>query len=911
MPFGLCNSPATFERLMEKVLARLTWRKCLLFIDDIIVYSKSFDEQIQNLEEVFQRLQEAKLKLNPHKCVLLQKQVSFLGHVISENGVSTDPKKIQDVIEWPTPRTVKDVRSFLGLCSYYRKFVLNFSTIAKPLTKLTEKNQNFRWTNECEIAFQKLKQALVSAPILAYPQSEGKFILDTDASNLGMGAVLSQIQGNQEKVICYFSKTFSKSERHYCVTRKELLAIVAAIKQFHHYLYGRNFLVRSDHGALRWLFNFKKPEGQMARWLEQLATYDFTIEHRAGRIHNNADALSRRPCENECKYCEKVELKYENVRSENSQEKLPEVGHTSKNFTGTSNVDMNEISEGTISDDNSESREDREVDGRNSSEKGGDSPFTTVPFCELCPLEEQRCDCQVRNTISSRNSHQNTTQSSENETRPRDSQDSRNMRSSSLGDDSSMLESQSVRVRSTNISVSTLRSGKERNVETEINLSTVNKELLVRLQRNDSVLGKLMKWKEQNVKPSWSDVAQFSVEMKFYWNRIDSLVVQNGVLYRKFESIDGQTPELHIVLPKELRSLVLKELHDNPTGGHLGIKKTIDKVKKRFFWYGLSRFVEKWCSKCDVCSARKLPVRKPKYSMRQYHVGAPLERIGMDIIGPLPKTKKGNKYILVMCDYFTKWIDAVPMKNQEAVTVARKFVKHFVTKHGVPLQVHTDQGSNFESLIFKEMCKILGTEKTRTTTFRPQSDGLVERANRTIQNMLSSYVNTNQRDWDEFLSLVTMAYNSSIHATTGFSPSKLLYGREITLPIDLVFGKPVREELNYDTFFASELDEKLEQIHELARKRIKYASDVQKRHYDHKVHENSYKERDLVWYFDPLYKQGKNKKLSKPWKGPFVVTKKINDVIYKIQLNQKAKPKIVHHDRLKLYMGDQKCSWYQ
>ena len=175
-------------------------------------------------------------------------------------------EKTKAVCEWPVPKNVKEVRSFLGLCSYYRKFIFHFANIARPLHKLTEKNQSFVWTEECQMAFENFKQALTNTPILAYPRNEDSFILDTDASNTCMGAVLSQIQDGKEKVIAYYSKAFSRTERKYCVTRRELLAVVASIKHLHHYLYGRHFLVRSDHGALRWLLNFKNPEGQIARW---------------------------------------------------------------------------------------------------------------------------------------------------------------------------------------------------------------------------------------------------------------------------------------------------------------------------------------------------------------------------------------------------------------------------------------------------------------------------------------------------------------------------------------------------------------------------------------------------------------------------------------------------------------------
>ena len=214
-------------------------------------------------------------------------------------GISTDPEKIEAITSWKTPRNLHEVRSFLGLCSYYRKFVKGFGDSAHPLHRLTEKGHHFSWTEECESAFQQLQRALTTSPVLSYPTRTDQFILDTDASDSGLGAVLSQVQDGREKVIAYFSKTMTKVERRYCVTRKELLAVVSSVKLFQHYLYGRRFLVRSDHGALRWLLNFRNPVGQVARWLAVLGTYDFEIQHRAGVSHGNADGLSRRPCQ-EC-----------------------------------------------------------------------------------------------------------------------------------------------------------------------------------------------------------------------------------------------------------------------------------------------------------------------------------------------------------------------------------------------------------------------------------------------------------------------------------------------------------------------------------------------------------------------------------------------------------------------------------
>ncbi|GBN95947.1 Retrovirus-related Pol polyprotein from transposon 297 [Araneus ventricosus] len=207
MPFGLCNAPATFERLMETVLRGLTSEACLVYLDDIIIVGRTLQEHLNNIRKVFQRLQKANLKLSPEKCRFFRKEVSYLGHIISADGVKTDPEKTKAVVDWPRPETVHDVRSFLGLCTYYRRFVRNFSAIARPLHKLTEARSNFNWTEECEKSFNSLKQALITSPVLTYPRTDKEFILDTDASNEGIGAVLSQKIGNEECVIAYFSKS--------------------------------------------------------------------------------------------------------------------------------------------------------------------------------------------------------------------------------------------------------------------------------------------------------------------------------------------------------------------------------------------------------------------------------------------------------------------------------------------------------------------------------------------------------------------------------------------------------------------------------------------------------------------------------------------------------------------------------
>ncbi|GFU58770.1 hypothetical protein TNCV_3089111 [Trichonephila clavipes] len=579
MPFGLCNAPATFERLMETVLKGLTFEACLIYLNDVIIGGRTFEEHLQNIRKVLSKLRDAILKLNPSKCKFFQKEVNYLRHIISAEGVRTDPEKVSALKNWKRPENLRELRSFLGLCTYYRKFVRGFSNIARPLHKLTESKQKFQWTKECEDSFLQLKEALTSSPILIYPQPDKPFILDTDASNESVGAVLSQEIDGQERVVAYWSKCLSKPEINYCVTRKELLAIVKAIEHFHHYLYGQKFLLRTDHASLTWLMNFRNSEGQVARWIQRLNEYYFDIRHRKGSSHGNADALSRRPCPENCRHCSRVETKY---------------------------------------------------------------------------------DYAIR----------------------------------------------------------------------QITTSTATPP------------------------DPWSDEKKFEktrwrILTKQYWTLWNSLHLRNGVLYRKFESEDGKTFRWQLVLPRSRIPEVLKELHGSPTGGHFGVMKTLHRVRERFFWGKVRADVEQWCKSCDACSARKGPKIRSRGKLHRYNVGAPFERIAFDILGPLPRTASGNKYLLVVMDYFTKWPEVYPIPDQEAPTVAEAVVQHWISRYGVPLQLHSDQGRNFVSAVLKGVCELLGIDKTKTTPLHPQSDGMVERFNRTILNNLSLMVSKNQQDWDQ------------------------------------------------------------------------------------------------------------------------------------------------------------------
>ena len=756
MPFGLCNAPSTFQKLMEMVLAGLHWTTCLVYLDDIVIFSTTVEQHLSRLRDVLARLKKAGLKLKPSKCHILKKCVHYLGHIVSADGVKVDDDKIKCIVEWPTPVNLEELRRFLGIASYYRKFIKGFAHIAAPLHALTEKLKPWEWTGLCDEAFAQLKTKLSSPPILSFPQFNMQFTVDCDASLEGLGAVLSQ--ENDRCVVAYASRVLTKQERQYCATRREMLALIWAIQYFKPYLWGRPFKVRTDHSALKWLKIFKDPHGQVARWLEILSEYDFTVEHRPGLKHGNADSLSRLPCWQ----CGASQDQVENLYSLEAA-----------------------LAQATESD-----------------------LALWLPI--LTPTDQET------------------------------------------------------------------------------------------LQNNDPALAQVMVWVESNSFPK-SFPKDGGYWLQTLWAQQKYLVLRNGVLYRRWEDIPGKGLNkcLQFVLPQDLVPTVLEQLHNAPSGSHLGVSKTVEKVRRRFYWPGQRRDIERWCAACESCATRKAPPTKPRAAMQADLPSGPFERVAMDILGPLPITTRGNKYILVVGDYCTKWVESFPLASIEAEKVAEVFVHQFVCSFGTPNSLHTDQGRNFDSALVKAMCKLLGIKKTRTTAYHPQSDGLVERFNRTLLNLLSIAAREDTCNWDSYLPLLMFAYRTSVQESTGCTPYQLVFGREVRLPIDVMFGLPPHypTELNK---YAMGLRLRLDRAYRQVREYLGLQQIRQKVHYDKLCNGKPFKIGDMVWLHCPAVPRGKSPKLHCYWQGPYIIHKVLSDILYQIQhRDNKCKSMVVLFNRLK------------
>ena len=300
MPFGLMNAPATFQQLMENCLGDLHLNWCIIYLDDIIIYSKTPKEHLERLEAVFKKISKAGLKLKPSKCEFFKPEITYLGHVVSNKGIATDPKKIRAIQQWPRPTTVTEVRRFTGLTNYYRKFVHGYARVARPFHDLVsgknakKKRTTVEWTEDCERSFKQLKELCSNTPVLAYPDYKQKFKLYTDASESGLGAVLAQIkEDGLERPVAYASRTLLKSERNYDAHKLKFLALKWAITdRFHEYLYGGTFDVFTDNNPLTYILSSAKLDACGQRWVASLGPYNFSLHYNPGRQNTVADSLS-------------------------------------------------------------------------------------------------------------------------------------------------------------------------------------------------------------------------------------------------------------------------------------------------------------------------------------------------------------------------------------------------------------------------------------------------------------------------------------------------------------------------------------------------------------------------------------------------------------------------------------------
>lgn len=830
MPQGITNAPSTFQRLMERCMGDLNRKEVLVFIDDLIIFSESLEEHESRLMHVLKRLKEYGLKLSPEKCKFFQTSVRYLGHIVSENGVETDPVKIEALKTWPRPRNLKELRSFLGFSGYYRRFIQDYSKIIKPLNDLTvgypplqkrhlqeNKNKQYldpkkefgdRWNQPCQQAFDMIIEKLTSAPVLGFADPKLPYVLHTDASTTGLGAALYQKQEGQMRVIAFASRGLTRSESRYPAHKLEFLALKWAVtSKFSDYLYGTEFVVVTDSNPLTYILTSAKLDATSYRWLSSLSTYNFKLQYRAGSQNCDADGLSRRP---------HGEL-LDDPASQKERERI-------KQFT-LHHLDEFGVEDSLI------------------------LPEAIKAICDRHQIGNSSHKCKFSNPSIA------------------------------------LVESLALHA---DVLPNEFEQENEHGLPV---IPYLSNEELKRQQRMDPDLKFIIDCLQRNEKPSSSKDQSLAVTLWIReWSRLE---LRDGLLYRKKQ--DQESTHYQLALPVALRGTVLKSLHNDM--GHMGMERTLDLVRTRFFWPKMSSSVEEKIKTCERCVRRKAFPEKAA-EMMNIKTTRPLELVCMDFLS-LEPDQSNTKDILVITDHFTKYAVAVPTRNQKAQTVARCLWENFLVHYGFPERLHSDQGRDFESSLIKELCLVAGIHKVRTTPYHPRGNP-VERFNRTLLQMLGTLENKKKSCWKEFVKPLVHAYNCTRNDVTGYTPYELMFGRQPRLPVDLAFGLPVDRSTKSHSQYVKDLKEGLRESYEIAIKNSAKVAQRNKRRFDKHVVVSTLDVGDKVLVRN-LRLRGKNKLADKWEPDVYVVIRKAGDLpVYVVQPDGKTGPvRTLHRDLLR------------
>ena len=796
MPFGLTNAPATFQRLMDLVLGGLKWSCSLVYLDDIIVFSPSFDLHLQHLRSVLQRIADSDLTLQLSKCNFCKTKLKYLGHVVSKSGVEPDPDKISAVRDYPVPTRLKEVRMFLGLTGYYRRFIRNYSTIAEPLISLTRQPNasSFHWTPACQTAFDHLRHFLTTTPIISYPHFDQPFLLQLDSSDVGLSAILAQklvdddgIQ--REHVIGYASRTLSPAERRYSPTERECLAIVYGCRHFRPYLEGVRFTIVTDHKALKWLHQTKDINSRLARWAMQIAAYDVDIQHRPGSANANCDALSRVPLPSSSDL--------------DSTPLLPDLILPRTSLQSAHNPLIDSFGSSTSSSSHIH--------------------LISIPFSSNVSLYDEIRTAQWQD--------------------------------SALLPLLNYLHTRQLPSDSSNSLV--------------LALAPIHRLI-------DGALFRVLR------SSSSSSTA------------IHSTQSTPDILNTSFSS---QQSQLRLVVPQSKIRTVLSLAHDHATAAHLGRRKTLSRVSGRFIWPFMRRDVAAYVRSCPLCQQFKASNQLPPGLMHSTIVHEPWNTVGIDITGPLPKTRRGNVYILVIIDYFTKWIELFPMPNMKANTIAQIFVDDVICRFGFPVRVISDNGVQFLSSIFTNICTSFGITHQRTPLYHPQSN-LSERVNRTLRPLLASLAYHDHRSWDLKLPQIAFALRTAPSDSTGQSPAFLMFGRHPRQALDFALPSPTTTDTSPTstdvTNYRHRLLSTLFNTYSTTRELLDIARQRQTRNYNSHRRPLEFDVGDLVWV-TPFHRISNRKwrglKLEPRRDGPYKIITKLTSLTYELE-------HIVTHHRL-------------
>lgn len=815
LPMGLANSPATFQRAMNLIFKDMLGQGLRIYLDDLIIYTKTAEEHFAMLQKIFQRLRENNLKLKIDKTRLLKREVHYLGFIVDEHGSRPNDKNTDTMKHYPRPTNVKEIQRFLGCANYYRNHISNFAQLASPLYKLLRKETPFVWDNACQKSFESLIEKLTSEPLLAFPNFDEVFYLHVDASKDAIGGVLSQGTIPNDKPIQYVSRTLSDTEKRYSTIEREFLAIVFAIESFHHFLWGHEFIVFSDQKPLSSQLRSQNAEDRLVRYRIRLMPYKFTVKYKKGTQNVVADALSRivpRP-DHEMTLDQFLTENGLSVKSINTEFSCSAVTRsntlrdaqtndatTHQQQQQNANIESNAIFPNYYIEENNNILTDA---------KKTDHIFYIFPTAE-CEMR-RKMEHKLKIILNLE-------------------------KSVSIAKAYEIDHTKTFFVLSTQTTSSYNAQTSAKVIEAIKRIAQTNAyhRIAVNVDIRHPQCYFLFKTKYQEV------FANTAIETTFFVNKTMEITQIDDI------------------------NTILHDYHSTVLAGHPGSARMLANIRRFFHWPSMKKDVVNFVKNCSICEKSKI-TRHTRMPMAITSTAAtPYEKIYIDFIGRIsPKSHNGNEYIFVcMCD-LTKHAVAVATPAQTAEVAAHCLVEEVILKFGIPLHIVSDNGGAFISNLFKNVTKLLKAKQLFITPYNPSANK-VERLNRTLAQHIIAFTENRPNAWDEELPYAMFAYNNSVSTATGFSPNRLLFGTDTQLPSSITGNNAIV--YNYDRY-DHELRQKLQRTWQLAKETREKNQLANKERIDEKQNAIHLMPGDMVLALKPF----KLNKFENPYEGPYRV----------------------------------------
>ena len=1003
LPMGLCNAPGTFMHMMNTVLRDLLDLCVLAFLDDIFIYSSTREQHLLDVEAVLQRLRQHKLFLKPSKCEWMLPEVEFLGHRIGKDGLSVDPQKIDAIKQWPTPTCATDVRSFLGLAGYYRRFISGYSDTALALTELTKDEVEWRWTDAESSAFEALKLQLATAPVLALADPKLPYVIHCDASGFAVGACLMQDQGAGLQPVSYISCKMKDAETRYAPHEQELLSLVYACKKWRHYLHnGKPFTVLTDHQSLRFFSTQPLLSARQARWKDALAEFDFTIRYIEGPKNVIADALSRRP-------------DHKDMTSQGTTRGKDEfLASVALECDSCAAAQAGLRKRPPVDPDLEPARQRQRQLNRDAAREVADLPpgvqlprpnkkGAIVMPTQVCTADSKAGDRQCRARTGKGEycyAHRRLlsgTRIAKAGNRGFGLFATRDFAAGEFcgdytgelldaGPDDGGAYFLELRIRGRPDAVIDAArtnsgdgrwmndprgTGKTANCKFAVTPGTTRVRMKVTraVKAGDELFLAYgaQYWKEMTAKlaheaeqralrrnrrgaPAVPAVGPISVRHRIRLQQdappapaqrrlisappplpaqqleafVSAAQLSAATLVRgdfelvadaraaagkdsKYAAQLTDTPShleardgllwfgqrLCVPNDKALRTKLLAEMHDAPSGGHFGRDKTGAALMKRFSWDGMSRDVAQYVASCDMCQRIKHGQQLTPGLLMPLPVPEDIDsHWTMDFVTGLPKTARGHDAIQ---GHFSRGGSikrlAATDATVDAVRASELYVSSVVRHHGMPSSVVSDRGPQFVADFWQALIQRLGTKLELSAAYHPQTDGKSEREQKTLETWLRAFCTSCPEDWDLMLPLAELALNCMPTAATGVSPYELLYGRDPATSVDRALSRDsaldVGEQPSAAVDAAKARWARMAHAWQTARGKVLAAQERMKRNADKQrrpaafaVGDSVLLKTDHLKSMDPSF----NRKLAHLYCGPFPVAEVVNANNYKLEL---------------------------